>query len=86
MSLNSMDEYWVPEHVKEYLRGLGFVLPIDGMEPWIQSWDDWMGLVGTSTTTGTRTGSGACTRCIGGPFTLPCGFARNGALCFSTRT
>ena len=26
MSLNTVDEYWVPEHVKEYLRGLGFVL------------------------------------------------------------
>lgn len=30
MSLNSMDEYWVPEHVKDYLRGLGSVLPLDG--------------------------------------------------------
>lgn len=30
MSLNTVDEYWVPEHVKEYLRGLGFVLPLDG--------------------------------------------------------
>lgn len=40
MSLNSMDEYWAPEHVKEYLRGLGFVLPLDDMEPWIRSWDD----------------------------------------------
>ena len=42
MSVNSLDEYWVPEHVKEYLRGLGFVLPLDDMEPWIRSWDDWM--------------------------------------------
>ena len=42
MSLNTMDEYWVPEHVKEYLRRLGFVLPLDDMEPWIRSWDDWM--------------------------------------------
>ena len=46
MSLNSMDEYWVPEHVKEYLRGLGFALPLDDMEPWIRSWDDWMGARG----------------------------------------
>lgn len=46
MGLNSMDEYWVPEHVKEYLRGLGFVLPLDDMEPWIRSWDDWMGARG----------------------------------------
>ena len=46
MSLNSLDEYWVPEHVKDYLRGLGFVLPLDDMEPWIRSWDDWMGARG----------------------------------------
>lgn len=46
MSLNSMDEYWVPEHVKDYLRGLGSVLPLDDMEPWIRSWDDWMGACG----------------------------------------
>ncbi len=46
MSVNSLDEYWVPEHVKEYLRGLGFVLPLDDMEPWIRSWDDWMGARG----------------------------------------
>lgn len=29
MSLNSMDEYWVPGFVKEYLRKLEFVLPLD---------------------------------------------------------
>jgi hypothetical protein len=29
MSVNSLDEYWVPEHVKDYLRKLGFVLPLD---------------------------------------------------------
>jgi len=46
MSLDGMDEYWVPEHVKEYLRGLGFVLPLDDMEPWVRSWDDWMGARG----------------------------------------
>lgn len=33
MSLNSMDEYWVPEHVKDYLRKLGFALLLDDMEP-----------------------------------------------------
>lgn len=42
MSTNGLDEYWVPEHVKDYLRKLGFVLPLDDMEPWIRSWDDWM--------------------------------------------
>lgn len=46
MGLNGMDEYWVPEHVKEYLRRLGFVLPLDDMEPWIRSWDGWMGARG----------------------------------------
>ena len=46
MSLNSMDEYWVPEHVKDYLRKLGFVLPLDDIEPYIRSWDDWMGARG----------------------------------------
>ena len=42
MGVNNLDEYWVPEHVKDYLRRLGFVLPLDDMEPWIRSWDDWM--------------------------------------------
>ena len=42
MGANGLDEYWVPEHVKDYLRKLGFVLPLDDMEPWIRSWDDWM--------------------------------------------
>ena len=46
MSLNNLEEYWVPEHVKDYLRKLGFVLPLDDMEPWIRSWDDWMGARG----------------------------------------
>ena len=46
MSVDSLDEYWVPEHVKDYLRRLGFVLPLDDMEPWIRSWDDWMGARG----------------------------------------
>jgi len=42
MGVNGLDEYWVPEHVKDYLRKLGFILPLDDMEPWIRSWDDWM--------------------------------------------
>ena len=86
MSVNSLDEYWVPEHVKEYLRGLGFVLPLDDMEPWIRSWDDWMGARGDFYDYRARTGSGACTRCIGGPFTRPCASARSGDLFSSTRT
>ena len=46
MSVNQLDEYWVPEHVKNYLTSLGFVLPLDDMEPWIRAWDDWMGARG----------------------------------------
>ena len=37
MSLNSIDEYWVSEHVKDYLRNLGFVLPLDGMPQFCRS-------------------------------------------------
>lgn len=36
------DEYWVPEHVREYLRALGFVLPLEAMGPYIRSWHEWM--------------------------------------------
>ena len=46
MNVNQHEEYWVPEHVKDYLKRLGFVLPLDDMEPWIRSWDDWMGARG----------------------------------------
>ena len=42
MGLNGLDEYWVPEHVKEYLSKAGLVLPLDDMEPGIRSWDDRM--------------------------------------------
>ncbi|MDN0056573.1 hypothetical protein [Collinsella ihumii] len=33
---------WVPEHVREYLRGLGFRLPLEDMEGHIRAWDAWM--------------------------------------------
>lgn len=46
MGLSGMDEYWVPEHVKGYLRQLGFALPLDDMEAHIRTWDDWMGARG----------------------------------------
>ena len=36
------EEYWVPEHVRGYLRELGFVLPLEAMEPHIRSWHAWM--------------------------------------------
>lgn len=42
MSVNALDEYWMPEHVREYLHRFGFVHSLDDMEPWIRSWDDWM--------------------------------------------
>ncbi|EHF02188.1 hypothetical protein HMPREF1008_00894 [Olsenella sp. oral taxon 809 str. F0356] len=35
-------DYWVPEHVREYLRGLGYRLPLEDMEGHIQGWDMWM--------------------------------------------
>lgn len=35
-------EYWVPEHVRAYLRGLGFTLPMGAMEGYIAEWDSWM--------------------------------------------
>ena len=40
------DEYWVPEHVREWLRGLGFSLPLEDMEPHIRAWDRWMRALG----------------------------------------
>ena len=36
------DEYWVPEHVRAWLRGLGFSLPLEDMEPHIRAWNRWM--------------------------------------------
>ena len=32
----------MPEHTKGYLRRFGFVLPLDDLEPWFLSWNDWM--------------------------------------------
>ena len=40
------DEYWVPEHVREWLRSLGFSLPLEDMEPHIRAWDRWMRALG----------------------------------------
>ena len=39
-------DYWVPEHVRAYLRGLGFTLPLEDMEPYIRAWDRWMRSLG----------------------------------------
>ena len=35
-------EYWVPEHVREHLRNLGFHLPLENMEGYIREWHAWM--------------------------------------------
>ncbi len=40
------NEYWVPEHVRAWLRGLGFSLPLEDMEPHIRAWDRWMRALG----------------------------------------
>ena len=39
-------EYWVPEHVREYLHNLGFYLPLEAMEGHIRVWHEWMSAVG----------------------------------------
>ena len=39
-------DYWVPEHVRAWLRGLGFTLPLEDMEPHIRAWDGWMRALG----------------------------------------
>lgn len=36
------NDYWVPEHVREYLRTLGFHLPLEAMEDHIRDWHQWM--------------------------------------------
>ncbi|MBQ9002769.1 MAG: phage portal protein [Eggerthellaceae bacterium] len=40
-------EYWVPEHVREYLTSLGFHLPIGAMEEHIRMWHEWMEATGS---------------------------------------
>ena len=40
------DEYWVPEHVKEWLRSFRFALPLEDMEPPIRAWDRRMRALG----------------------------------------
>ena len=42
MSLVDEREYWVPEHVREYLTLLGFHLPVESMEGYIRAWHEWM--------------------------------------------
>ena len=40
-------DYWVPEHVREYLRGMDFQLPLELMESHIRSWHEWMQACGS---------------------------------------
>ena len=40
------NEYWLPEHVRAFLRGLGFSLPLEDMEPHIRAWERWMRALG----------------------------------------
>lgn len=39
-------DYWAPEHIRAWLRGLGFSLPLEDMEPHIRAWDQWMRALG----------------------------------------
>ncbi len=47
LSVDMETEYWVPEHVREHLRALGFVLPIEAMEGHIRTWHEWMEATGS---------------------------------------
>lgn len=42
MSELSETGFQVPEYVRQYLRDMGYVLPLDPMDEHIRVWDDWM--------------------------------------------
>jgi len=42
MGETSPESYWVPGHVRSYLRAMGFRLPLEDMEGHIAEWDRWM--------------------------------------------
>lgn len=45
--MNSIEyDGWVPSHVREYLKELGYRLPLEDMEPHILEWDEWMSATG----------------------------------------
>lgn len=75
------DEYWVPEYVREYLRALGFVLPLEAMEPWIRSWHGWMQASGSFYDYKDTDGVGRLSRCIGALSIRRCGCAASGGRC-----
>ncbi|MBQ9000999.1 MAG: hypothetical protein IJ087_04015, partial [Eggerthellaceae bacterium] len=39
-------DYWVPEHVRDYLVKMGFHLPLEAMEGHIRAWHGWMAAIG----------------------------------------
>ncbi len=47
MSELSEAGFQVPEHVRQYLRDMGYVLPLDPMDEHIRAWDDWLAARGT---------------------------------------
>lgn len=42
MGETSPESYWVPGHVRSYLRAMGLRLPLEDMEGHIAEWDRWM--------------------------------------------
>ena len=59
---------WVPSHVREYLKELGYRLPLDDMEPYILECDEWMSAIRDYYDYHEmRMVLGGSTRCIGVP-------------------
>ena len=46
MSKVQETDYWVPEHVRDYLVKMGFHLPLEAMEGYIRAWHGWMAAAG----------------------------------------
>lgn len=67
------NEYWVPEHMRAWLRGLGFSLPLEDMEPHVRAWDQWMRALGDFYDYRGTDGTDGGTRRIGGRSTRQCG-------------
>lgn len=45
--IEGQDEYWVPKHVRSYLRDAGFsTRALEDMEPHVREWDSWMRAIG----------------------------------------
>lgn len=80
MGMNGDNEYWVPECVREYLRGAGYsTRALEDMEPHVREWDSWMRAVGELYDYRIQMALGGCIRCIdgrsgSGPGRSPCGW------------